>query len=273
MMMNSQNFYTQLDSQKIGFTALELSSLKEVQKEFPYFQLAKMATLKAMHALQDKDFHIQLSQTASIVLSREVLFDFVFTQYSQPTAEPIAAKIPKEPLPKVEKIVEAKQSSGLQDLEMKSKADLMQQVKTRLAEIEAANAKETKDEVKIEPKSEQKIVDPIIPNQVIPKKPITKEASKKVLKTVDRGSSINIIDSFIKSNPGINKPENKDYSEEISLADQSIKENYDLVSETMARLYSEQGHAKKAIKIYEKLILIYPEKSTYFAARISELKV
>jgi hypothetical protein len=40
----------------------------------------------------------------------------------------------------------------------------------------------------------------------------------------------------------------------------------------MAQLYIKQGHKGKAIKIYEKLILINPEKSTYFAARISELK-
>jgi len=39
----------------------------------------------------------------------------------------------------------------------------------------------------------------------------------------------------------------------------------------MAVLFEKQGHIKKAIKIYEKLILIYPEKNTYFAARISEL--
>ena len=89
----------------------------------------------------------------------------------------------------------------------------------------------------------------------------------------EAGSKNRIIENFIKNNPEISKPEDRDYTKEIYLADESVREDYNLVSETLAELLIEQGHPQKAKKVYEKLIVIHPEKSTYFAARISKLKV
>jgi len=45
-----------------------------------------------------------------------------------------------------------------------------------------------------------------------------------------------------------------------------------LVTETLARLYADQGHAAKAIQAYEILKLRVPEKSLIFAARIEALR-
>lgn len=43
-------------------------------------------------------------------------------------------------------------------------------------------------------------------------------------------------------------------------------------TETLAKIYTQQGFYDRAIEVYEKLILLYPEKNTYFAALIEELK-
>lgn len=56
------------------------------------------------------------------------------------------------------------------------------------------------------------------------------------------------------------------------MAKLSVKEDDDLITETLAKIYAQQGNFEKAIKSYNKLSLKYPEKKVYFASRIRELE-
>jgi hypothetical protein len=49
-------------------------------------------------------------------------------------------------------------------------------------------------------------------------------------------------------------------------------EDFELVSETLAMVYAEQGYIGKAEKMYKKLGLLFPEKNSYFANQIKMLK-
>jgi hypothetical protein len=55
------------------------------------------------------------------------------------------------------------------------------------------------------------------------------------------------------------------------LAADSVNEA-DVVTEAMAEVWLRQGNEPKAMEIYNKLILLYPSKSAYFAAKIDSLK-
>ena len=80
-----------------------------------------------------------------------------------------------------------------------------------------------------------------------------------------------LIDKFIAENPSISKPKAEFYNP-ISVAQNSITDKGDIVSETLAKIYLKQGYFEKAISIYEKLSLNNPEKSIYFAAQIEQIK-
>ncbi|MDX1910475.1 MAG: hypothetical protein SFV22_03265 [Saprospiraceae bacterium] len=56
------------------------------------------------------------------------------------------------------------------------------------------------------------------------------------------------------------------------LAERSVAENQDVISETLAKLYAKQGYRDKAAQMYARLALLFPEKSAYFAAEIDKLK-
>jgi hypothetical protein len=55
------------------------------------------------------------------------------------------------------------------------------------------------------------------------------------------------------------------------LADHSITEG-DILTESMAEVWVKQGNKEKAIEIYNKLSLLNPDKSAYFASLIDQLK-
>ena len=90
-----------------------------------------------------------------------------------------------------------------------------------------------------------------------------------------------IVENFIKEEPKISrlaKEEKIEQKEKVEFfspakkAKSSIDENLMPVSETLAKIFAAQGNFPKAIFAYEQLILIKPEKKTFFANQIEKLK-
>jgi hypothetical protein len=82
-----------------------------------------------------------------------------------------------------------------------------------------------------------------------------------------------LIDEFLSTNPRISPLDKRDKDAVVPVVQSESSELVTgLVTETLARLYAEQGHAAKAIQAYEILKLRVPEKSLIFAARIEALR-
>ena len=80
-----------------------------------------------------------------------------------------------------------------------------------------------------------------------------------------------IIEKFIREEPQIHPP-SPDKLDMENKARRSAEDPNDLVSETLASIYTEQMLFHKAIDTYQKLSLKFPEKRAYFADQISELQ-
>ena len=100
-------------------------------------------------------------------------------------------------------------------------------------------------------------------------KPIIREEIKSSIDE-DKKKKLDLIDKFIENNPKIT-PIAKDAT--VPVIEVISEDTSHLMTETLARVYLEQKKYSKAIQAYEILILKYPEKSSFFADRISDIKI
>lgn len=84
-------------------------------------------------------------------------------------------------------------------------------------------------------------------------------------------SKTEIIDKFIAENPQISRPKQEFYNPMV-VAQTSVVDKENIISETLATIYLNQGYVEKAISVYQKLSLKNPEKSVYFAELIEKAK-
>jgi hypothetical protein len=103
--------------------------------------------------------------------------------------------------------------------------------------------------------------------------PVVNDGPKTIEKreALPKKSQDSIIDKFIAEDPRI-VISKTDFFSPVNIARVSVIDTEDLVTETLAKIYVQQGNLNKAIKIYEKLTLKYPEKKSYFASQIELLQ-
>lgn len=246
--MEKEKFYRLLDS-KENFSAESLAQLKELIEQYPYFQGARILYLQNLKQINDPNLSVEIQNQSSLVPSRQHLF--------KKLNPPKPFRIEEE---ETEPVAEIKTKSKVKPKSNKSKSS----AEPSFILLEGNNFSDAitiNVDANVNP-SDSDILELI-------------EGDIDIANNSDNDSSTNLIDVFLNNNPKIERPPMPTRGEVIENEDistNSIAEPEELASEPLAQIYFKQGYFEKAIVVYEKLCLKYPEKSSYFADQIQKIK-
>lgn len=283
--MNRSEFINMVKSGGWDST-FDISNLDEIISMFPWFQSVYTLKLDAYSSSDSISFAEELKKNAIYIANREVLYYIL-----KDTKEHLAVDSIREtevtdsiPIKQLESQADGKSTDGL-----RSREDLVSEIEERLAEIRGdkpANDSDT-DELNRKVDASQfnhnldeiLILDDIIEETTL--QSVSDNAflsddllnfdnpEEEVLKAVKPND---LVDKFIELKPRIEPDRALMEKEQENIADLVDDMSPGLITETLAKIYVNQQFYTKAILIYEKLILKFPEKSSYFATQIERIK-
>ncbi|SFI96402.1 tetratricopeptide repeat protein [Myroides guanonis] len=270
--------------------------LEELLHDFPYFQSARALYLQSLYKQKSFKYNTELKKTAAHTADRDILFEFItstefvsykpFSLVTDIKEEQIEAKESKsnklvDSLIQAITTLEKKSPKIAVDTTEDNKEDLNE---NRSTEIKLESNTIIENRVNLEQRLH--IGEPLEFNkkekhsfqewlQLHKSGPINREKDEikdgnYEFSDPKRQKKIDLIDKFIETNPKIITTKNMPLTP-INI-EVSIQDNSSLMTETLAKIYLEQKKYQKAIQAYEILILKYPEKSSFFADQIIDIK-
>ena len=238
-----------------------LPLLESIIDRYPYFQSARVVQLKQLYNQQSYQYNHALKLAAAYTTDRSVLFDFI-------TSTKFVTLQNKLYDQKVDHLF----NINVSDFEVIESKDLP-------AKNSLENSIASSISIADKSRDVQLTIGKPLPFSVTEKhsfqewlqlsrvQPISRAVIDKNVDPKTKQESI--IDKFIATNPKIPALEKNAI---VSTVAPTIEEKSYLMTETLAKVYLEQKKYQRAIQAYEILILKYPEKSSYFADSIFEIK-
>jgi tetratricopeptide (TPR) repeat protein len=259
----------------------QTSALENVVQEFPYFQPARALYLKGLYNQNSFKYNYALKVTAAHTTDRSVLFDFItsdefitINEEKKSANETEILEIQVEnsvvvaPYKIEQSIIDSIKASGNEieeNEEILTVADPVFEIAKENLEIGKPLEFSSKEKYSFQEWLQLAKVKPIIREE-------NTMASEISETDIEKQKKNELIDKFIEANPKI-PPIKSNTSVSAFIFEPSKEDNSYLMTETLARVYLEQHKYQKAIQAYEILILKYPEKSSFFANRISDIKI
>lgn len=283
--MNRDIFIEYLNDPEV-LDVKNLEELRGILKEYPYFQTAHMLLVKTLNNLQDLRFSNQLKFSAAHIGNRHILFNLVNQHHfaviktgKDEVSDQITAKAEKpsggsgkqESLADIVlKEVEEMKASGPSEHDTAEGSDTSSDILIldEQADIESDQVGESAEltDLGSEAHSFSEWLEMLgTSTDYLPDDPEKQPSGRR--------GNFDLIDRFLLEKPRI-EPRSplEDGDSPVDMSVGSIHENDEFFTETLAKIYVQQKHYRKAIYAYEKLSLKYPEKYSYFADQIDEIK-
>lgn len=235
--MDKESFsYLLVNPSEIG--AADVQELENLTSAYPYFQLAHSLLAKGHYEITNNELATEkLRKAAAYALSRNALRKLMNGELATEQSKFASSRV----------IL----SRSIQNEEHKTEKH------PEISPIQALRAIDYTDSLLVEEKQR-----------------LNKDTTNKPQES-DIQQQYEIIDRFIKIEKSIRPlrakageiPESTE-----DLAEKTSPSSLNLVTESFAKIQAKQGKIEKAIETYEKLILKFPQKKTYFVAKIDELR-
>ncbi len=230
-----------------------INELHQIIESYPYFQLAHFLHLNGLKKHHSFKYNDYLKKTAAYTTDRAVLFDYI--TINDLDIHPAPQR--KQSMPEPETSIPTSDTYDADDVS--PEATLNVGAPLQFKRDESYSFREWLQLSEFSPIDREE--------------GIAEKGQKGIQDEVNTPSStssqMDLIDRFIAKNPKI-RPSLSDTYSDATL--DSVTENDNLMTETLAHVYVEQKKYKKAITAFTILSLKYPEKSSFFALQIEAIK-
>lgn len=263
-----------------------LPELLQVKEQFPYFQAVRLLALKNKFVLGHSDDQHELESVSAYVSDRSVLYDLLYPSEVEDIIEEEQEVTHEESgLPLDDAHDALSQESDIDPKEEEEKVNPSPTLRDNISNLLSWQLEELElmdpNEAELVPETGIDINKSYGNNSGTPDETdlLTIESEPEDTESEPKETGINqvtcpdkneLIEKFIECNPKIEPL--KDNRPVVDISEDSVKEHDGIFTDTLAKIYVKQGYYSKAIFVYEKLILKFPEKRLYFADQIDTIK-
>ena len=271
--MNTNDYINLLNNSK-AINDKQTLILETIVNEFPFYQSARALYLKGLYNQESFRYNYELKKTAAHTTDRSVLFDFItsadFKIFQQEIYDKYQAEIQNIIVADFEYVEEENRPVAINSISKTTTSTetyfVSEQQETN-KEVEAAL--EIGKPFQFDKNETHSFSEWL---QLAKIAPIVREETEKQMNvSSELEKKFDLIEKFIELNPKITKAKDTTAAP-INIA-KSNETPSSIMTETLAQIYLEQKKYSKAIQAYEILILKYPEKSSFFADRIKNIKI
>jgi tetratricopeptide (TPR) repeat protein len=271
--MNTNDYINLLNNSKT-INDKQTLVLETIVNEFPFYQSARALYLKGLYNQESFRYNYELKKTAAHTTDRSVLFDFItsddFKIFQQEVYDKYQAEIQSIIVSDFEYVREENPPAILDTISKSiNTTEKISVTKLKESNKEVEAALEIGKPLHFDKNETHSFSEWL---QLAKIAPIIREgAEKQINVSSELEKKFDLIEKFIELNPKI--PQVKDNTSIPTNIAKSNETPSTIMTETLAQIHLEQKKYSKAIQAYEILILKYPEKSSFFADRIKNIKI
>jgi hypothetical protein len=232
----NKDVFSYLVAHPANLSLPDLKTIETITKQYPYCQLGYILLAKGYHIHHAEELAFEKIRHASAhVISRNALRKLINGSFKNEISSTIHPKFDSEYLHKFVEIplnqLADSEQEAIEKTELISNLDII---------------------------SNSSAIEDILLDDIVQRKQLQNS----------------IIDNFLMKDPGLirtTKSQLEAMGKQEDLSVNSAKLGKGIITESYAKILSMQGRKDKAIQVYEKLVLKFPEKKTYFVNKIKEL--